>query len=615
MTAALVALASCAEQESGNAAAPIERGNVAAPFETGRPMAFSIAVGEAAATTRGHSTDQTYNGGYTISGSEVVAVSVKTTSPANTYRATTPDIKQYKTQGPGNANLVYQPKDASSNTATTEDVQHYWLSPAESATIEAWSWGTGAATMNTYTYDTTSGTVTGTVAVNQIDHPDGKVFHIDENQTGTGDIHELLYMPATTRTYEANQASNPINLYHQLARIVVVVKKEATSSAYVTQVTACTFGSNGNDGGARYMPLQAVWHKPASDHNYGTWDAPSGSADQAVANYRGVIQMRRESAAMTLSSPTDQVVYSAVVIPVTYNSDNKLFVLTTSKSYMNPGQSANITDDYYAYVPTSAVNIEPGKQYTYTLTLTDTRVDATVAITPWDEGTAPTAPETEANYYRVGSVSFRMIPIEGNGSTIADFHLGETEVTNALWAAVMGSKPAVRSDADATVVSTAVGQTSDADDCPVSAIAPAEIDEFLSKLNAATTNQRPSGMKFDYPPKTSWLYAARGGKYSRAYTYYGSNDAYQVSWCSETNSTNTKNSYNTVHAVKTLKCNELGLYDMGGNVQEAVKDGSTKRNIGGGYLNTPGETTGANPGEATTAKNDAGFRLALVPES
>ena len=124
-----------------------------------------------------------------------------------------------------------------------------------------------------------------------------------------------------------------------------------------------------------------------------------------------------------------------------------------------------------------------------------------------------------------------------------DFYIGETEVTQALWQAVMGNNP-----------SNNIGMQK-----PVELVDWNECRNFTTKLTILT------GHAFRLPYEAEWEYAARGGHKSKGYLYSGSNTIDHVAWYAS-------NSNNTSHNVKTKAPNELGIYDMSGNVHEWCQD-------------------------------------------
>ena len=128
--------------------------------------------------------------------------------------------------------------------------------------------------------------------------------------------------------------------------------------------------------------------------------------------------------------------------------------------------------------------------------------------------------------------------------TLSPYYIGETEVTQELWEAVMGSNP-----------STYKGKKH-----PVEMVSWNDCQEFIRKLNAKT------GGQFRLPTEAEWEYAARGGKKSNGYKYSGSNTIDDVAWYTETTHDE------GTHDVKTKQTNELGLYDMSGNVLEWCQD-------------------------------------------
>ena len=148
--------------------------------------------------------------------------------------------------------------------------------------------------------------------------------------------------------------------------------------------------------------------------------------------------------------------------------------------------------------------------------------------------------DSTVRVYEVNGVSFEMVPVEGGM-----FMIGKYEVTQALWKTVMGSNP-----------SHFVG-----DDLPVDSVNWYECQSFIETLNSLT------GQKFRLPTEAEWEYAARGGNKSEGYKYSGSDNIYDVAWF-EDNNIWTK----STHVVGTKQPNELGLYDMSGNVGEWCGD-------------------------------------------
>jgi formylglycine-generating enzyme required for sulfatase activity len=130
-----------------------------------------------------------------------------------------------------------------------------------------------------------------------------------------------------------------------------------------------------------------------------------------------------------------------------------------------------------------------------------------------------------------------------HGVSVGSFYMGRYEVTQALWTAVMGYNP-----------SNFVG-----DELPVEQVSYDEVQTFVTRLRELT------GLPFRLPTEAEWEYAARGGKEAKGRTFAGSDELMHVSWTQI-------NSGDSTHVVGGLVPNELGLYDMTGNVWEWCSD-------------------------------------------
>ena len=158
------------------------------------------------------------------------------------------------------------------------------------------------------------------------------------------------------------------------------------------------------------------------------------------------------------------------------------------------------------------------------------------------------------NMVWVDGGTFRMGATSEQGSEISDekpvhsvtlsgYYIGKTEVTQALWQAVMGSNPSYF----------------EGDGLPVEQVSWDDCQKFIRKLNSLT------GQNFRLPTEAEWEFACRGGNNSRGYKYSGSNYIDNVAWYDG-------NSGDKTHPVATKSPNELGIYDMSGNVWEWCAD-------------------------------------------
>ncbi len=186
--------------------------------------------------------------------------------------------------------------------------------------------------------------------------------------------------------------------------------------------------------------------------------------------------------------------------------------------------------------------------------------------------------------------------------TLSPFLIGKYEVSQTLWLAVMGENPNVNTGIN----------------LPVDNVTWNECQTFITKLNELT------GKNFRLLTEAEWEYAARGGNKSKGYKYSGSNNLGDVAWYID-------NSNNTSHAMGTKAPNELGIYDMTGNVMEWVSDwkgsyssgaqtnptgpdsGTYRVNRGGSYGNVErlSRITNRNSIDPNMSSKTMGLRLCL----
>ena len=215
---------------------------------------------------------------------------------------------------------------------------------------------------------------------------------------------------------------------------------------------------------------------------------------------------------------------------------------------------------------------------TYTITLVDANMtvqqpvaqhQATSSLQQQQSSTVQQQEQYNSSYptiekITVNGVSFNMIKVDGgtftmgatpemtnpwsyekptHKVTLSSYYIGETEVTQELWNAVVGKNPSYHKG----------------DNLPVECVSWKKCQEFINKLNELT------GKHFRFPTEAEWEFAARGGNKSRHTQYSGSDNINEVAWYGE-------NSGKDTHPVKTKRANELGIYDMTGNVWEWCSD-------------------------------------------
>ena len=226
--------------------------------------------------------------------------------------------------------------------------------------------------------------------------------------------------------------------------------------------------------------------------------------------------------------------------------------------------------------------------------------------------TLPLNSKVPEGFVFVKGGTFQMGSNKGDGDekpvhsvTVSDFYMGKYEVTQKQWREVMGNNPS----------------RFKGDNLPVEKVSWNDIQQFLRKLNAKT------GKTYRLPTEAEWGYAARGGAKSRGYKYAGSNNIDEVAWYGYSKSGK------KTHPVGQKKPNELGIYDMSGNVWEWCSDwkgsyssssqtnptgassGSRRVHRGGSWVNIASYSRVVNRSSSMPDGRDSylGFRLVVVP--
>lgn len=288
------------------------------------PINIAVGSGEitASAVTRGHTSTTAHNGGYTFASTDKVKVGLKRGTAAE-------ELKTYTIS-------------STTTGALTTTNQFNWSGSGDAVTIRAYSYG--------YSSDPDDP---------EVDAPNiGRLeFTLEASQNDYTDDLELLYAPAATYDYATYHSTGvTLNLYHQLSRVVINVKRDKTDDAY-DEIGSSTVPNVKIGDGTQTFPHKAYLEVPVLPATQGTWYNPVDDDDQIEPKY--------------WSTPTTgyEHTFSAVLIPGDYSNKKLIYIKTAS-------------GEYY-YTPTS-LTLLPGKQYTFNIGVRNQKIDVTTTISNWE---------------------------------------------------------------------------------------------------------------------------------------------------------------------------------------------------------------------------------------
>ena len=347
----------------------------------------------------------------------------------------------------------------------------------------------------------------------------------------------------------------------------------------------------------RDNPFTKSWNLGNSSHGLASMTAPPGSYI-AFAAAPGAVAEDRENLSNGVFTHflKQEITKEGVPIDIIFTNAAKS-VCEYTNHHQRPFRASDLTDLFYFIPPSDGQPLLPETNRITNYTETANGLNLEMIAVHGGTFTMGFTGEPNDLYHDDEKPAHQV--------TVGDFYIGKFPVTQKQWMEIMGNNPSYFKG----------------DDLPVESVSWYDAQEFIYRLNYMTGNY------YRLPTEAEWEYAARGGALSRGYKYSGSNHLPNTAWF-------TDNSNGATHPVGAKIPNELGIYDMSGNVWEWCSDwygpysalsqlnpmgassGASRVYRGGSWYNLAQSLRVSNRGGNTPSKNYSivGFRLACSPK-